>query len=204
MWIRLEDGTVRTGLRQLENNRPPYDLDGRLVGEATFELPADLPLGYHRLHVQAGAARHQHAAHRLPRLAGARRPGRPAWGLATQLYSVRSERSWGIGDLTDLTDLAVWSATRHGAGFVLVNPLHAAAPTAPMEPSPYLPTSRRFVNPIYLRVEAIPEFAYVRAPRPHPQGQREYAAGARRQRRADRPRRGVEGQARRAREPSTG
>jgi 4-alpha-glucanotransferase len=56
----------------------------------------------------------------------------------------------------------VWSAARHGAGFVLVNPVHAAAPTAPMEPSPYLPTSRRFVNPLYLRVEAIPEYAYVR------------------------------------------
>ncbi len=45
---------------------------------------------------------------------------------------------------------------------MLVNPLHAAAPTKPMEPSPYLPTSRRFVNPLYLRVEAIPEFAYLR------------------------------------------
>ena len=85
-----------------------------------------------------------------------------AWGLATQLYSVRSQLSWGIGDLTDLADLAVWSASRHGAGFVLVNPLHAAAPTPPMEPSPYLPTSRRFINPLYLRVEAIAEFAYVR------------------------------------------
>ena len=42
LWIRLEDGTVRTGLRQLENNRTPYDLGGRLVGEATFELPGDL------------------------------------------------------------------------------------------------------------------------------------------------------------------
>ena len=64
--------------------------------------------------------------------------------------------------MTDLTDLAVWSARVHGAGFILVNPLHAAAPVAPMEPSPYLPTSRRFVNPLYLRPEAIPEFAYVR------------------------------------------
>jgi 4-alpha-glucanotransferase len=61
--------------------------------------------------------------------------------------------------LTDLTDLAVWSAFRHGADYVLVNPLHAAAPTTPMEPSPYLPTSRRFINPLYLHVEAIPEFA---------------------------------------------
>ena len=47
----------------------------------------------------------------------------------------------------------------HGAGYVLVNPLHAAAPTRPWSRRPYLPTSRRFVNPLYLRVEAIPEFA---------------------------------------------
>jgi 4-alpha-glucanotransferase len=164
LWIRLEDGSVRTGLRQLENNRAPYDLDGRLIGEATFELPGDLPIGYHQLHVQAGSSDTSTlvvvspASLELPARFGSNR----AWGLATQLYSVRSQRSWGTGDLTDLTDLAVWSASQHGAGFVLVNPLHAAAPTPPMEPSPYLPTSRRFVNPLYLRVEAIPEFAYVR------------------------------------------
>ena len=163
VWLRLEDGSVRTGLRQLENSRAPFDLDGRWIGEATFELPGDLPLGYHRLHVQVGAFSTSTlvivspAALTLPSRLGARR----AWGLATQLYSVRSRRSWGIGDLTDLIDLAVWSASRHGAGFILVNPLHAAAPTPPMEPSPYLPTSRRFVNPIYLRVEAIPEYADV-------------------------------------------
>ncbi len=164
LWMRLEDGSVRTGLRQLENNRPPFDLDGRLVGEATFELPADVPIGYHRLHVQVGSSDISTAVIVAPaklevptRLGSAR-----SWGLTTQLYSVRSKKSWGIGDLTDLTDLAVWSAARHGAGFILVNPLHAAAPTAPMEPSPYLPTSRRFVNPMYLRVEAIPEYAYLR------------------------------------------
>ncbi|MDT5335881.1 MAG: 4-alpha-glucanotransferase [Mycobacterium sp.] len=162
-WIRLEDGTVRTGLRQLENNRLPYVLDGRSIGEATFELPADLPAGYHRLHVNAGGVDADAAlivapdAAKLPASLG----GGRTWGLATQLYSVRSEKSWGIGDLTDLTDLAVWSSSKYGAGFILVNPLHAAAPVAPMEPSPYLPTSRRFVNPMYLRVEAIPEFAYV-------------------------------------------
>ena len=164
LWIRLEDGTVRTGLRQLENNRPPYDLDGRWIGEATFELPSDMPLGYHRLHVQTGADDISTplivapASLEVPARLGAGR----AWGLATQLYSVRSQKAWGIGDLTDLADLAVWSAANHGADFVLVNPLHAAAPTAPMEPSPYLPTSRRFVNPLYLRVEAIAEFAYMR------------------------------------------
>lgn len=162
--LALEDGTARTGLRQLENNRPPYDLGGRLIGEATFELPADLPLGYHVLHLQVGEFHTSTpvvvspAVLDLPTRLGERR----AWGLAVQLYSVRSQRSWGTGDLTDLTDLAVWSAAAHGAGFLLVNPLHAAAPTAPMEPSPYLPTSRRFVNPLYLRVEAIPEYAEMR------------------------------------------
>ncbi|MCV7289934.1 4-alpha-glucanotransferase [Mycolicibacterium wolinskyi] len=162
--LALEDGTERTGLRQLENNRAPYELDDRWIGEATFELPADLPLGYHHLRLRVGDFHTETpvvvspAVLALPTRLGERR----AWGLAVQLYSVCSENSWGTGDLTDLTDLAVWSATAHGAGFVLVNPLHAAAPTAPMEPSPYLPTSRRFVNPLYLRVEAIPEFAAVR------------------------------------------
>ncbi|HET6731921.1 MAG TPA: 4-alpha-glucanotransferase, partial [Mycobacterium sp.] len=95
LWIRLEDGSVRTGLRQLENNRAPYDLDGRMVGEASFELPADLPLGYHRLHLQVGSSDTSTlvivspASLELPARLGTNR----AWGLATQLYSVRSQRS---------------------------------------------------------------------------------------------------------------
>jgi 4-alpha-glucanotransferase len=164
VWLRLEDGTVRDGLRQVDNFTAPFDLDGRSVGEASFALPDDLPLGYHRVHVRSGDDEASAALIvtpgwlGLPERLGAQR----IWGLATQLYSVRSRQSWGVGDLTDLVDLAVWSASVHGAGYVLVNPLHAAAPTAPMEPSPYLPTSRRFVSPLYLRVEAIAEFAQLR------------------------------------------
>jgi 4-alpha-glucanotransferase len=188
LWLRLEDGSVRTGLRQLENNRAPYDLDGRLIGEATFELPADLPLGYHQLHLQVGASDVSTLVIVSPASLGlpARLGPSRAWGLATQLYSVRSQRSWGIGDLTDLTDLAVWSASRHGAGFVLVNPLHAAAPAPPMEPSPYLPTSRRFINPLYLRVEAIDEFAYVRRRGSIRKARVEVQATAKRSKRIDR------------------
>lgn len=161
VWLQLEDGTVRGGVEQVDNFTPPFDLDGRWVGEASFLLPADLPLGYHRVRLRSGDVETSTALIvtpdwlGLPERLGARR----GWGLAAQLYSVRSRQSWGVGDLTDLTDLAVWSASRHGADYLLVNPLHAAAPTNPMEPSPYLPTSRRFVNPIYLHVEAIPEFA---------------------------------------------
>ncbi|MCG5433170.1 4-alpha-glucanotransferase [Mycobacterium sp. MYCO198283] len=165
--VACEDGSTRDDLRQLPNDTAPFDLDGRLVGEATFALPTDLPLGYHRLRARAGGPGAAVDATAtvivtpgwlgIPPALGDRR----GWGLATQLYSARSRQSWGVGDLTDLGDLAVWSAARHGADYILVNPLHAAAPTLPMEPSPYLPTSRRFVNPIYLRVEAVPEYAYV-------------------------------------------
>ena len=163
VWVGLEDGTVRSDIRQTDNFTPPFDLDGRMVGEATFVLPGDLPLGYHRVHLRSGECEFDTALIVTPSWLGlpARMGARRVWGLATQLYSVRSQGSWGIGDLTDLTDLAVWAGARHNAGYVLVNPLHAAAPTAPMEPSPYLPTSRRFVNPLYLRVEAIPEYSYL-------------------------------------------
>lgn len=161
VWLQLEDGTVRDGIRQVDNLTPPFDLDGRWVGEASFVVPGDLPLGYHRVHLRSAGTEDSTVLIVTPDWLGfpERLGARRAWGLATQLYSVRSRRSWGVGDLADLTDLAVWSACRHGADYVLVNPLHAAAPTRPMEPSPYLPTSRRFVNPLYLRVEAIPEFA---------------------------------------------
>ncbi|MBV8786661.1 MAG: 4-alpha-glucanotransferase [Mycobacterium sp.] len=164
VWLQLEDGTLRRDIPQVDNFTPPFNLDGRWVGEASFVLPTDVPLGYHRLHLLSGGSETSGALIvtpdwlGLPEGLGARR----AWGLATQLYSVRSRQSWGVGDLTDLTDLAVWSASRHGADYILVNPLHAAGfsgRTSRMEPSPYLPTSRRFVNPIYLHVEAIPEFA---------------------------------------------
>ncbi len=167
VWLTLEDGTRGGGCQQVDNFTPPFDLDGSLVGEASFVVPAGLPVGYHRLHLRSGDTHTSTALIMAPDRLGlpARLGARRSWGLATQLYSVRSSRSWGVGDLTDLTDLAVWSASRHGADFLLVNPLHAAeppGPTAPMEPSPYLPTSRRFANPLYLRVEAIPEFADLR------------------------------------------
>src|SRR6478736_5991312 len=96
LWLRLEDGSVRTGLRQLENNRAPFDLDGRSVGEATFELPADLPIGYHLLHQQVDSIDTttpvivSPSSLEPPTRLGARR----AWGLATQLYSASSLQSW--------------------------------------------------------------------------------------------------------------
>ena len=85
------------------------------------------------------------------------------WGFTVQLYSVRSRDSWGHGDLHDLAELARWSATEYGAGFILVNPLHAAEPLPPVSPSPYLPMTRLFTSPLYLRVEDIAEYALLAA-----------------------------------------
>ncbi len=158
-WVELEAGG-RRDLVQLEHWVEPRVVDGRQVGEATFEVPDDLPLGWHRVVARTSDGTSSCALvvtpERLdlpPCLSGEGR----GWGFMTQLYSVRSSRSWGIGDLDDLAELAVWSATDLDADFVLVNPLHAAEPVGLMEPSPYLPTTRRFVNPLYIRVEAVPE-----------------------------------------------
>jgi 4-alpha-glucanotransferase len=163
VWIETEDGSRRHDVHQQDHWINPEMVAGRLVGEATFAVPGDLPTGYHWLVAESGTVRA-----RCPLIVTPAWVGLPAavherrtWGLALQLYSVRSRRSWGTGDLADLADLTTWAGARHGAGFVLVNPLHAAEPVAPMEPSPYLPSTRRFVNPLYLRVEEIEEYAYL-------------------------------------------
>ncbi|MDI2127347.1 4-alpha-glucanotransferase [Yinghuangia seranimata] len=176
LWIELEDGGVRRDLAELGRNLPPA-VDGTVVQERSYTLPADLPLGWHTLHARVtateatdlgsggepeSAAEERHVSVPVA-VSPARLPAPPGrtWGFMVQLYSLLSRRSWGMGDLADLADLAGWSARRHGAGFVLVNPLHAASPVAPVEPSPYLPVSRRFTDPMYVRVEAVPEYAYL-------------------------------------------
>ncbi|MEE2569956.1 4-alpha-glucanotransferase [Pseudarthrobacter sp. J64] len=160
--IEREDGEV-SDAEQQDVWVPPADVDGHLVGRATFAVPADLPLGYHTLIAESGDHSAQAALIVVPARLETAAPlhERRGWGLAAQLYSVRSKRSWGIGDFADLADLAAISGSR-GADYVLVNPLHAAEPVPPLQASPYSPSSRRFFNPLYIRVEAIPEFAYLK------------------------------------------
>lgn len=83
-----------------------------------------------------------------------------AWGWVSQLYGMRSRRSWGIGDLSDLRRLAEWSRGE-GAGFTLINPIAAAAPTRIQQANPYYPTSRRFRNPLYLSIGEVPGAEHV-------------------------------------------
>ena len=123
--VELEDGSTRA------------------CGE---RLPADLPLGYHHLHA---GGRSRLLVVTPPRC---HLPAARGFGFAVQLYATRSAASWGIGDLTDLAGLAGWAAGL-GAATLLVNPLHAGLPLLPIEPSPYFPTSRLFLDPLYLRPE---------------------------------------------------
>jgi len=152
-------------LQQLNYYYEPRNIDGRMVGRATFAFPTDLPLGYHVIHAES-----EGKSARSILVVAPRRLELPAeveahqvWGLMTQLYSMRSRASWGLGDLADLADVAYVMARRGGADFVAVNPLGAAEPVGHQTPSPYLPSSRRFLNPIYIRVEDIPETAYLPA-----------------------------------------
>lgn len=113
-------------------------------------LPEDFPLGYHEVTVSGHTRRLIVSPGRcwLPE-------GWRGWGWTVQLYAARSRSSWGIGDLGDLRSIREL-AQAQGADFVLVNPLHAVAPVLPQEPSPYLPATRRFRNPLYLRIEDVP------------------------------------------------
>jgi 4-alpha-glucanotransferase len=136
--IVLEDGTVRP---------------------VVAAVPGDLPLGYHRLRPLRGTV----AVHLIVTPGGCHLPaGLQTWGWAAQAYAVRSAESWGFGDLGDLHRLGRWSATALGAGFLLVNPLHAATPVPPLQPSPYSPSSRLYRNPLYIRVEEAPGAAEAR------------------------------------------
>lgn len=142
-----EDGSGSMPATQLEHLVEPREVDGALVGEAAFGIPSGLPLGYHQFQVRTEDG----DTHVCPLIVtpDALPPVSPGWGLMVQLYSARSRSSWGIGDLADLSWLAAQTAAFDG-DFVLVNPMHAASPVHPMEPSPYLPVTRRFANPIYL------------------------------------------------------
>ena len=138
------------------------EIDGETVSRRLLVLPDTLPLGYHALRVSIDG--HQPADCALI-VAPARcfepehlRTGGRSWGLAAQLYTLRSEGNWGIGDFADLRDL-VEHAARRGADFVGINPLHALFGASPSHASPYSPSSRQFLNVLYIAVPEVPEYA---------------------------------------------
>lgn len=140
-----------------EGTGRPLGVDAEVVLEdgtrrrADGELPADLPLGWHRVVAGGQEAVLAVVPAKLPEV-------RPAWGWMLQLYALHSAGSWGIGDYADLATFAARSAAELDAGVLLVNPVQAISPAQPIERSPYSPASRRFANPVYLRVTATETF----------------------------------------------
>lgn len=136
-----------------------------LTGDAVIgssEAPRlPLPVGIHTMRSEDSSPARQlsrlivapQQAYQLPACMG----GGRIWLIAIQLYGVRSERNWGHGDFTDLADLLKLAASA-GAGGIGLNPLHALFPSRPNEPSPYSPSSRVFLNPLYIDVTAVPGY----------------------------------------------
>lgn len=164
--VFLEDGARREG--RFEPERLETMASARIDNEDWHSRDLDLSgieqTGYHRLEIAPEDGAEDGCAamalivcpprcHRPEAIHGDKR----VWGVTAQIYGVRSIRNWGMGDFTDLLHLVEWAA-QAGASLVGINPLHALFPHNPNHASPYSPSSRRFLNTLYLDVESIPEF----------------------------------------------
>jgi 4-alpha-glucanotransferase len=147
---------------------PEYrDWQGRRVSVPAETLAAILDVLEQPVPTAAASAAERSALRPAQSAPQLELPPSRQWGFTVQLYSVRSAGSWGHGDLHDLAELARWSATELGAGFLVVNPLGAAEPLPPVSASPYLPMTRLFTSPLYLRVEDVPEYTALSADSRH-------------------------------------
>ena len=134
--------------------------EGRAGAHKTLTLPGELPLGYHQLTLTQGE---QQWACRLivaPKRCyepDALLTGKKLWGACVQLYTLRSERNWGIGDFGDLRAM-VGEVGERGGAFIGLNPIHALYPASPESASPYSPSSRRWLNVVYIDVNVVEDF----------------------------------------------
>ncbi|OTA19445.1 4-alpha-glucanotransferase [Xenorhabdus beddingii] len=129
-------------------------------------LPADLPLGYHSLTLAPKTEPDTGSQQQMMQLIVAPERcyepkalmhGEKLWGACVQLYTLRSENNWGIGDFGDLKYMLQALAHRGGA-FIGLNPLHAIYPAMPENASPYSPSSRHWLNVIYIAVHQVEDF----------------------------------------------
>ncbi len=148
--VTLEDGTTRDG-------RSPVRRDG---ATATFPLDA-LPMGYHALRVEAAGTAATAMLVAAPDSCflpdALAREGR-GYGITAQVYGLRSAGNFGIGDFSDVADLGE-GAGRFGAAFLGLSPLHAMFPCDRTKVSPYSPSSRLFIDPIFIDPALLPDFA---------------------------------------------
>lgn len=164
LWtITFEDGSQRDGTISTADCREIWrgEVEGSWITRRHFDLPLDLPPGYHQFEAKIAAGAADRCLFVVAPLRcfepGAVLAGHRLWGIAVQLYTLRSQGNWGIGDFGDLQKLIRWVASR-GAGFVGLNPLHSLAPADPDRSSPYSASSRHFLNVLYIAVPLVPEF----------------------------------------------
>ena len=157
--LALEDGGQRTGhvsFGQLERIAAAT-IDGQTLERRRLPVDRDLPWGYHQLTIEpAGAAMTLVITPGVCWLPEQLVRGQRLWGIAAQLYLLRSATNWGVGDFTDLRDLAQLAASR-GAAVIGLNPLHAMFVDDPGHASPYSPASRLLLNVLNIDVTAVPE-----------------------------------------------
>ena len=163
LWtVNLEDGSRCNGVISSADCPELWrgEVEGTWITRRRLEIPVDLAPGYHELEIALAGS-----ICRCPLILSPNEcfepaailQGRRLWGVAVQLYTVRSRVNWGIGDFGDLKQLIRWLAPR-GAGFIGLNPLHALAPADPARSSPYSASSRHFLNILYIAVPEVPEF----------------------------------------------
>lgn len=137
---------------------------GRRFIRTEVALPHTLPIGYYTANVQVrGGSVELTTAFRV--IVAPERcfvpewfeRGTRLWGIALQLYSLRSDRNWGVGDFQDLSTVVDWAGKKLGASVIGLNPLHALKNTTPYHISPYSPASRLFLNELYIDADQIQE-----------------------------------------------
>ncbi len=140
-------------------------IHGRRFVRVVLAVPPDLPIGYHSVKAcaKAGSAKVDATCRFIVAPERCYIPtqlqqGVRWWGIALQLYSLRSDRNWGIGDFGDLASVVEWTGRQLGAAVIGLNPLHALKNTKPYHISPYSPTSRLFLNDLYIDVEQVLEY----------------------------------------------
>lgn len=136
-----------------------YAIGKTIYAKLLVAITSELPVGYYNLTFTVGDKNYKSTLAVAPRCCfenPALAEGK-IWGYALQLYSLRSERNWGVGDFTDLSNF-IQICARSGADVIGLNPLNVLVHSYPEEASPYCSISRLFLNPIYIDVEAVPEF----------------------------------------------
>ncbi len=135
-------------------------LKSKDIVQLKLQLPDDIPSGYHQLTLRNRSLEGHCQLIVVPETCHepeALIEGKKIWGSSIQLYSVRSDNNWGIGDFSDLKYLGIEFANQ-GADIIGLNPIHSLYPSNPWHCSPYSPSSRCFINPLYLDVTVIPDF----------------------------------------------